>query len=158
MFRLVVWQQTSWCVLCVLLVLRGFGCARRRDVVVMKNGDRITRRIKKLERSQLFIASLYVATPHFRRLTTSQRVEGGGAFIGNLMDFLAATSRVLIFARPMVAGMVDISFASTTPNSPGSRASCMSRYFPLLSSSFYCGRKGAHLCSGFSISTDGCRC
>jgi hypothetical protein len=37
----------------------------------MKNGDRITRRIKKLERSQLFIASLYVATPHFRRLTTS---------------------------------------------------------------------------------------
>jgi putative salt-induced outer membrane protein YdiY len=50
--------------LCTLLTpVPTFGAAERRDVVVMKNGDRITGKIKKLDHGQLFIEPPYVVSP-----------------------------------------------------------------------------------------------
>ena len=47
----------------LLTPVPAFGAAERRDVVVMKNGDRITGKIKKLDHGQLFIEPPYVVSP-----------------------------------------------------------------------------------------------
>ena len=47
----------------LLTPVLAFGAAERRDVVVMKNGDRITGKIKKLDHGQLFIEPPYVVSP-----------------------------------------------------------------------------------------------
>ncbi len=47
-------------VLWILLILAHPADAQRRDVVVMKNGDRLTGEVKKLEHGQLFIDTSYV--------------------------------------------------------------------------------------------------
>jgi len=55
--------RLSGLLVCVLLWLGPATQAQRRDVVVMKNGDTITGEIKKLERGQLYIETVYASDP-----------------------------------------------------------------------------------------------
>jgi hypothetical protein len=61
--------------------------------------------------------------------TTSAVFLSRHAFAWNLMEFLTSNQQSLDRARPRVAAMVDILFASITPSSPGSEASCRSRKY-----------------------------
>jgi len=60
--RSILPARTCWLVgiLCFLTVPAG---AQRRDIVVMKNGDTITGEIKKLDRGQLYIETVYATDP-----------------------------------------------------------------------------------------------
>ena len=57
---------SGWLVFALLLMPKAAGAAKapeRRDVVVMKNGDIITGKIKKLDHGQLYIEPPYVVSP-----------------------------------------------------------------------------------------------
>jgi putative salt-induced outer membrane protein YdiY len=76
----------TWWLLCLLLVLVDYSCAQRRDVVVMKNGDRITGQVKKLEHGQLFIETPYVETPIPVDWLQVQRVESDARYQLEMSD------------------------------------------------------------------------
>jgi putative salt-induced outer membrane protein YdiY len=52
-----------WWVVSALLILAPSAHAQRRDIVVMKNGDQLTGKIRKMEHGQLFIETPYAAEP-----------------------------------------------------------------------------------------------
>lgn len=55
------WGRRARVILLIIASLCPAAYAKRKDVVVMKNGDRITGEVKKLEHGQLFIEVEYVA-------------------------------------------------------------------------------------------------
>ncbi|MES2219480.1 MAG: DUF481 domain-containing protein [Acidobacteriota bacterium] len=87
----------------------------RRDVVVMKNGDRITGKIKRLDHGQLYIEPPYVVSPipvdwlQVERIETTARFQmemsGGKRYVGTIQkiptkesptqDFLIANGSVV---------------------------------------------------------------
>ncbi|MBI1738835.1 MAG: DUF481 domain-containing protein [Acidobacteria bacterium] len=58
-------SRPFWLILCGFLLLASMAQAqaKRRDVVVMKNGDKITGEIKKLEHGQLYVETDYAIDP-----------------------------------------------------------------------------------------------
>jgi putative salt-induced outer membrane protein YdiY len=60
--------------------------AQRRDVVVMKNGDQITGKVKKLDHGQLFIETPYVVDPIPVDWLQVERVESTAQFQVEMSD------------------------------------------------------------------------
>jgi putative salt-induced outer membrane protein YdiY len=72
-----IFGSALWVLLTLAPVARA---AERRDVVVMKNGDRITGKIKKLDHGQLFIEPPYVVSPIPVDWLQVERIESTAKF------------------------------------------------------------------------------
>jgi putative salt-induced outer membrane protein YdiY len=97
-------SKYSW-IFCAIWLLAHCASAQRRDVVMIKNGDRITGKIRKLDHGQLFIETSYAVDPIPVDWLQVERVESTAQF------------QVEMSNGKRVAGTIQMN--STTENSNG---------------------------------------
>jgi putative salt-induced outer membrane protein YdiY len=75
-----------WWLLCALPILSYPACAQGTDVVVMKNGDRITGKVRKLDHGQLYIETPYAVNQIPVDWLQVERVESTRQFQMEMSD------------------------------------------------------------------------
>ena len=100
------------CLVCLVLLLSGPAMAAKTDVVVLKNGDRITGEVKSLDRGRLkystdSMGTIYIEWDDIDTLVSKEfhrvRVRGGRLYFGTLSDAGGADTVVVEGTRGMPA-------------------------------------------------------